>query len=278
SYEERVEDAGYRVGGHRATITALAFTLDARLLASASRDGTVRVWNVKRGREAVAPLEAASAVLAVAVVPDRTGIAAALEDGARVRGAPAPRRRVIHLEAPNRSALKAVAVSNDGHWVAAGGSGRRLYVWNTERGTLAGELDATTGRIEAIAFTPDASGIVCSTHKSRLELFDRKSGQQRWSIRTGCGRVTTLAMPPRANGVLGGAADGTVARWSLSDGSELSRVRPLPERLLSLAASIDASHLVIGTGSHRASVYEVSGGREVGLLDGHPGAVTAAAM
>src|SRR5262249_50955896 len=151
--------------------------------------------------------------LAMAIVPDRTVIAAVLEERALVLWDHGPRRRVIHLEAPNRSALKAVAVSNDGHWVAAGGSGRRLYVWNTERGTLAGELDATTGRIEAIAFTPDASGIVCSTHKSRLERFDRASGKARWSIRTGCGRVTVLSMPPRAQGVLGGATDGTVARW-----------------------------------------------------------------
>ena len=75
-----------------------------------------------------------------------------------------------------RSRLKAVAVSSDGRWVAAGGAGRRIYVWQTDRGTLAGELKHTAGRIESLAFTPDGSGIVCGTHKGCLELFARTVG------------------------------------------------------------------------------------------------------
>src|SRR5262249_10609826 len=230
SQEEKVEELGYRISGHRAAITSLAFSLDARLLASASRDGSVRVWNVKRGREACAPLEASSAVLAMALVPDRSLIAAVLEERSLVLWDFGPKRRVIHLEAPKRSALKAVAVSNDGQWVAAGGAGKRVYVWSTDRGAAVGESELTTGRVEALTFTPDAGGIVCATHKGRLELFDRGSGAQRWSVRTTCGRLAALAMPPRSSGVPGGAVDGAGARWGLEDGREQDRGRPPPER------------------------------------------------
>jgi len=47
---------------------------------------------------------------------------------------------------------------------------------------------------------------------------------------------------------------------------------------VSLAATPDVSSLLIGLRSRKASVFEVSGSREVGLLEGHPGAVTAAAI
>jgi WD40 repeat protein len=278
SYEEKVEDLGYKLGGHRLEVTSLAFTLDARLLVSASRDGSVRVWNVKRGREACAPLMADSAVLAMALVPDHTMVAAVLEDRAVVIWDHGPKRRVIHVEAPDHSAFRAVAASSDGQWVAAGGAGRRLYLWNTEKGVAATEFPRATGRIEAIAFTPDGSGIVVSTHKSRVELFERASGQNRWTTRTTCGRIAALFSSRHSGGVLGGARDGTVVRWSSNDGSEAQRMRPTPERLVSFAATPDATNLLIGLRSGKASVFETAGSREVGILDGHPGPVPATAI
>jgi len=278
SHEEKVDDLGYKLGGHRLEITSLAFTLDARLLVSASRDGSVRVWNVKRGREACAPLMADSAVLAMTLVPDRTMVAAVLEDRAVVLWDHGHKRRVIHVEAPDHTAFKAIAASSDGSWVAAGGAGRRLHMWNTERGLAGSEFTRATGRIEAVAFTPDGGGIVCSTHKSRLELFDCASGEPRWSIRTTCGRVSTLLATRHSGGVIGGARDGSVMRWSMRDGSEVQRMRPTPERLVSLAATPDGSNLLVGLRSGKASVFETAASREVGLLDGHRGAVTATAI
>ncbi|HXS83049.1 MAG TPA: WD40 repeat domain-containing protein [Methylomirabilota bacterium] len=211
-------------------------------------------------------------------MPDRTMVAAVLYDRAVVLWDHGPKRRVIHVEAPDHTAFRAVAASSDGQWVAAGGAGRRLHLWNTERGTAGTEFERATGRIEAIAFTPDGGGIVVATHKSRVELFDRASGQARWSTRTTCGRIAALYSSRHSGGVIGGARDGTVVRWSSHDGSEAQRMRPTPERLVSLAATPDVSNLLIGLRSGKASVFEVSGSREVGLLEGHPGAVTAAAI
>ena len=278
SHEEKVEDLGYRLGGHRLEVTSLAFTLDARLPVSASRDGSIRVWNVKRGREACAPLMADSAVLAMTLVPDRTMVAAVLEDRAVVLWDHGPKRRVIHVESADRTAFRAIAASNDGQCVAAGGAGRRIHLWNTERGIAGHEFARATGRIEALAFTPDGNGIVCATHKSRVEMFDLASGEQRWTTRATCGRVVSLFASRHTKGVLGGARDGTIVRWSPTDGSELQRMRPTPERLVSLAATPDGSNLLVGLRSGKASVFETAGGREVGLLDGHPGAVTATAI
>ncbi|HEY6196148.1 MAG TPA: hypothetical protein VI504_14005 [Candidatus Eisenbacteria bacterium] len=277
-YEDKVEVRGTFVAGHRSAVTALAFTGDGRLLASGSRDGSLRVWYVQSGREACAHLETRSAVLSMALVPDRSMLAAVLADRRLVLWDFGLRRQVIHLEAPDRSPLQAVAVSSDGRWVAAGGSRRSIYVWQTDGASAEREIENATGRIETLAFTPDASGIVCGTHKGRIELFERDSGAQRWSVRTGLGRFVALAAPTRANGVVCGAIEGTVACWDVATGSEMKRVRPMPGRLASLAVAADASHLLVGYASGQAFLTEAGTDRQVAVLEGHPGAVTASAL
>ena len=277
-YDDKVEERESNVDGHRSAVTSIAFTPDGRMLASGSRDGTVRVWNVQSGREACAPLEARAGVVAIALVPDRSVIVAALEDRHLVLWDYGLHREVTHIDAPHRSRLQAVAVSGDGRWVAAGGDSRRIYLWQTDRGAPGGEIRNTTGRIEALAFTSDASGVLCGTHKGRLELFDRAPCVSRWSVRTGLGRIVALAVRPRANAVVGGAADGTVAFWNLKDGSEQQRVRPTRGKLSSLAVSPDATLLLVGLASGKACLTEAGTDREVALLDGHPGSVTATAF
>src|SRR5262249_28510221 len=79
-HDDKIEERKFYVQGHRSTVTALAFSPDAQLLASGSRDRTVRVWNTQSGREVTAHLEARAGVVAVAFVADRSVIAAVLDD------------------------------------------------------------------------------------------------------------------------------------------------------------------------------------------------------
>jgi len=278
SYEEKLEERKSYVEGHRAAVTSLAFSPDGRLLASGSRDRTVRVWDTQSGREAVAPLEARAGVVALALIADRSLVAAALDDRRIVLWDFGLHRKVMHIGSPDRSHLNAIAVSKDGRWVAAGGRGRSIYLWQIDPGTLAGEFRYTIGRVEALAFTPDASGIVCGTHKGRLELYERGHDGARWSVRTGLGRIAAVSVPPRAAGAVSGGAGGMVAYWDLKDGSEKQRILPMRGRMTTLAVTPDAAMLLVGLTSGKACLTERATDREVAVLDGHPGPVTAAAL
>jgi len=205
-------------------------------------------------------------------------VAAALDDRKVVLWDFGLHRKVTHFGSPDRSYLNAIAVSRDGRWVAAGGRGRSIYLWQIDSGALAGEFRYTIGRVEALAFTPDASGIVCGTHKGRLELYERGHDGARWSVRTGLGRIAGLSVPPRAAGAVSAGVGGMVAYWDLKDGSEKQRILPMRGRLTSLAVTPDAALLLVGLTSGKACLTERASDREVAVLDGHAGPVTAAAL
>ena len=66
--------------GHANWVNSVAFSPDGTILASGADDGTVRIWNPRRG-DHTATLEHTSWVEAVAFSPDGTILASALEDG-----------------------------------------------------------------------------------------------------------------------------------------------------------------------------------------------------
>ena len=277
-YEDRVKERTSTVDGHRSTITSLAFSSDGVTLASGSSDRTVRVWNVGTGREVALLLEARSAVSSLALVPGRPALAAALEDGHLILWDFGLQRQVLHLEAPDRSKLDAVAVSSDGRWVAAGGRGRSVFVWQVDRGTPAGAFEGLGGRIGALAFTEDGAGVISATRNGRVERLDRGSAKPRWSVRTDAGAATSLVVPPRASTAVGGAESGLVIAWDLRDGRELWTADPGAGRVRSMALSPDAGHVVLGLDDRTARVTALSSRAEIARLEGHPRRVTAVAL
>ncbi len=278
SYEEKLVERGTRVAGHRSAVTSLAFSSDGRQLVSASRDGTLRVWNVAEARETYAPLATGSSVLAMALVPERLCVAAVLADRRLVLWEFGNRRRVTHVRAADGSSLKAVAVSNDGRWVVAGGNKRRLYVWKIERGVVAREIGPAGGRIEALAFTADSLGIACGTHNGRVEMFEREQGTPRWSVRAGRARIAAIAAAGKGGPLVTAAADGTLVSWGAESGAEQLRSRPMPGRLATLAMMPDASLLMAGFATGKAALSELGAERELAVLGRHPGSVAAVAL
>jgi hypothetical protein len=277
SYDDKIEERQSFVRGHNAAVTSLAFSHDGKLLASGSRDRTVRVWSLQNGRETCAPLEARAGAVAVAFVPERPVVAAVLDNRRLVLWDYGLHRQVVQIDSPDRSPLRAIAVSRDGKWIAAGG-GRSIHVWQTEHVKPTDQFRSVDGRVESLAFTPDGTGLLCGTHNGRLQHFERGKPDPLWVVRTGLPRITGLSAPVRSGSVVGGGADGSVAFWDLNDGSEKQRLRPMRGHLASLAVAPDGALVLVGLASGKAFLSETGKDPEVALLDGHRGAVTAAAL
>jgi WD40 repeat protein len=159
--------------GHLADVNATAFTPDGATLATASDDGTVRLWSTRTRRQLGPPLRGHDdAVYAVAFSPDGRTVASGGFDGTiRLwdRRTQAPLGRPF---APRAGTVRGVAFSRDGRTLATATELRGALLWDMRaRRRIGRALKSGLGMAFGVAFSPDGRS-VATAGDDGVELWD----------------------------------------------------------------------------------------------------------
>jgi serine/threonine protein kinase/WD40 repeat protein len=180
-YRVGQDDAPRLLGRHHAVVEDLAFSGDGRFLASASRDGTARVWNAETGRERFI-FHGPAALRCVAFSPDGTLVATGAAGTGVVQIHDALTGRPV-TEMIHRHGLVRLAFTADGTHLALGRqwlSGRLTGEVGLCR--LAGcperrDLASPGTTIGALAFHPHKQWVATGEHRpGAVVLWDRRTG------------------------------------------------------------------------------------------------------
>jgi WD40 repeat protein/serine/threonine protein kinase len=161
----------HELRGHSWHIRGLAYSPDGRLLASASTDGTVRLWDVTTGKETdSSPLRHAGPVLGVAFRPDGRRLASAGWDRT-VRIWDTTTWKQLHVLRDPTGGAWSVAYSPDGQRLAWGATDATVKVWDEateEIRTLRGH----TSRVQGVAFSPDGTQIASASADGTVKIWE----------------------------------------------------------------------------------------------------------
>jgi uncharacterized protein (TIGR03067 family) len=242
-----------RLNGHEDTVYRLAYSPDGSRLASASNDGTVRLWDTETGKELGCLNAKAGVVHRVAFSPDGKFLLTSHRDTSVRLWNATTFEEVRRLEGTYREAY-ALAFSANARYAIAGGDSKGIRLWEVSTGKLLRRMDGHTGQIFSLTFSPDGTQILSGAADSSARVWDVVTGQEVRKMRHELvANVATYS--PDGRQILT-AGPGPLILWDAATGQEIRRCGAIDNDSLWAAAFTPDGRYAVAGGSGRV-VYIV---------------------
>ena len=258
---EALPAVSWMQGGHAARITGVACSPDGTMIASASEDGTIKLWSTNETLLRTLTAQACP-ITALAWSPDGAKIAA----GGYVTGVAG--RGVTYLwQAPggwtaanvgltltttNRFGyVTALAFTTDSTRLASGGNGGSNIIYSVANGSVVTSCPAYNtavrpAAVTSVAFSP-AGMMASGCEDATIRVYDVNAWNQLWSSTTAhTSNVTAVAFSPDGAWLATASLDQTVKIWSTTNWA-LQQTLAGSNGISSVAFSPDGQQIVSGS-------------------------------
>jgi WD40 repeat protein len=172
--------------GHDDRVTSVVFSLDGKLLASTSADGTIRLWDGNSGAP-IAALSHGGVVHSAAFSPDGTVLASAGADKAIKLWSIATRelRRTL---TGHTGDVHLVAFSPDGRTLASGSEDQTVRLWDAHSGNLIRTLEGFSSEgfnLTALSFSPNGRAFMSTEVDRHYNYYYHDAILKLWSLDSG---------------------------------------------------------------------------------------------
>lgn len=220
--------------GHEQALLSMAFAPDAPILASASKDGTVRIWDMELQKELLSINAHPAGVQSVAFHPEgRIIVSGGWDRAVRVWDATAGEKlKEFELASP----VQAVAWSPNGHYVTAGCADGTLRMWAVEEGWKETVLPGHEDGVRSLAFGSGGAVLISAGADGRV-FFWRASDCSQTEKLTVSSPVKSIAISADGEFLAIGCEDGRVRIRAIEKADSIRVMRVQPHWVLSLASA-----------------------------------------
>ncbi len=221
--------------GHTDGVGSVAFSPDGKLLASASWDKSIRIWDTRTGR-CLHTLQV---------------------DPKKLASVKAPGKLPGHI-----GGVQAVTFSPDGKLLASGGRDNRVCLWNPQTGKCLRTLKGHTDIVSSVAFSPDGK-LLATTGGYTIRIWNPTSGECTKTFEEHECYVGSLAFSPDGK-LLASTSGGKVRIRDTQTGKSLQVLKAPGEfSIHSAMFSPDGQLLVTMLSGLRACLWDLKTGKAI---------------
>lgn len=279
--EMRVARASSPQEGHLSRVFSVVYSPDGKTLASASKDGTVDIWDA----DTLSVLQTLTLVddpdkyngygaFAAVYSPDGKSLAAVSADG-RLTVWNTSTWQIKYQVTAHSGQARAVAYSPDGKYIATGGEDSYVRVWDIATGKKKYVLGGLTGNkygVEALIFSQDSSTLFAGGDNDRvIYAWDMSTGDLAYQLddlSDPRNIVNGLALSPNGKLLATAGSDRLISLWNLENRTLVMQIPGHVDWVYGLAFTPDGKTLVSASADRTIRLWDTDYGRSLMVLTG----------
>ncbi len=255
--------------GHTNWVRSIAFSSNGKILASASDDKTVMLWDTYTGQRLKTLEGHKQRVWSVAISPDCNTIASGSEDKT-IRLWRLDTGECYKVLEKHINWVRCVAFSPDGSILASGSSDSSVILWDAKNGEYLKTLQAHTARVRSIAFSRDGKILASSSDDSKIILWDVESGKELKTLIGHKSWVRSVAFHPLRNLLASAGEDCDVIIWDVSTGKRKNTLLGHTARVWCVTfCGEDYETLISSSDDKTVKIWDVDTGQCLKTFQGH---------
>ncbi|MEG4070381.1 CHAT domain-containing protein [Microcoleus sp. Pol11C2] len=256
------------LGGHTERVSAISFSPNGKLLATASSDHTVKLWDTSTGKEIHTLSGHTDSVNAVRFSPNGKLLATASDDKT-VKLWDTSTGKQINTLSGHTASVYLVSFSPNGKLLVTGNSENTVKLWDTSTGKQIKTLSGHTDGVNDVSFSPNGKLLAAASSDKTVKLWDTSTGQKIKTLSVHTDWVWAVSFSPDGKLLATRSDDKTVKLWDTSTGKEIKTLSGHTDGVNDFSFSPNGKLLAIGADDKTVKLWDTSTGKQINTLSGH---------
>jgi WD40 repeat protein/class 3 adenylate cyclase len=223
--------------GHENLVRSLAFDSTGNILASASFDTTVKLWEPATGKMLNTLKGHEGWVRTVAFDPTRSMLASGGADSTiklwNTDG------QLLFTLKKHTGAVLSVAFARQGQTLASSSNDGTIRQWDASDGRLLRTMAGHDGPVQSVAFRPQGDTLASGSHDKTVRLWESGSGKLLHTLKGHTDQVMSVAFDPKGLTLVSGSRDHTLKLWDVAKGKLIRTLEGHTADVVTVAFSPD---------------------------------------